>query len=45
MNIVEIVFLYPETETVFRKHDDKAGACLCSQSLFDPLKNTAVWTW
>ena len=41
MTILDIISKYRHTEAVFKQYDEKAGACLCCQALFDPLKNIA----
>lgn len=41
MTILDIVSRYRKTEAVFKKYDEKAGACLCCQALFDPLSEVA----
>ncbi len=41
MTIVDVVSRYRRTEVVFKQYDGKAGACLCCQALFDPLKDVA----
>jgi hypothetical protein len=41
MTILDVVSRYRQTESVFRQYDEKAGACLCRQALFDPLKDVA----
>lgn len=41
MTILEIVERYPQTEAVFRTYDQQAGVCLCCESLFEPLHETA----
>ena len=37
MTILDILSLYPETETLFREYDEKANVCLCCKALFDFL--------
>jgi hypothetical protein len=41
MTILDVVSRYRQTELVFKRYDEKAGACLCCQALFDPLRNVA----
>lgn len=41
MTILDVVSKYGPTEAVFKEYDKKVGACLCCQSLFDPLKVVA----
>lgn len=41
MTILDIVSKYRETETIFKKYDNKASVCLCCEGLFDSLKDIA----
>jgi hypothetical protein len=41
MTILGVVSRYRQTEAVFREYDKKAGACLCCQALFEPIKEVA----
>lgn len=41
MPLLDVVDLYPQTEAVFRKYDQRAGVCLCCQALFESLRETA----
>jgi hypothetical protein len=41
MTILDVLSQYRQTESVFKRYDEKAGACLCCQALFDPLKDVA----
>lgn len=41
MTILDVVDLYPQTEAVFRRYDQRAGMCLCCQALFESLRETA----
>lgn len=41
MTLLEVVESYPQTEEVFRKYDERAGACLCCQALFESLREMA----
>jgi hypothetical protein len=41
MTILDVLSQYRQTESVFKQYDEKAGACLCCQALFDPLKDVA----
>ena len=41
MTILDVVSRYRETEAVFKQYDQKAGACLCCQALFEPLEQVA----
>jgi hypothetical protein len=41
MTILDVLSKYRQTESVFKQYDEKAGACLCCQALFDPLKDVA----
>jgi hypothetical protein len=42
MTILDVVSMNRKTEAVFRRHDEKAGACLCCEALFEPLSSVAV---
>jgi len=37
MTILDVVSMNRQTEAVFRRYDEKAGACLCCEALFEPL--------
>ncbi len=41
MTILDIVFQFRQTESVFKQYDEKAGVCLCCQALFEPLEEVA----
>ncbi len=41
MTLLEVMDLYPQSETVFRRYDGQAGVCLCCQALFEPLRQIA----
>lgn len=41
LTILDIVSKYRETETIFKKYDEKAGVCLCCEDLFNSLKDIA----
>lgn len=41
MTVLDVVSKYRQTEDVFRKYDERAGECICCESLFDPLKDVA----
>ena len=41
MTILDVVSRYRQAEAVFERYDEKAGVCLCCQTLFDPLKDVA----
>jgi hypothetical protein len=41
MTILDVVSKYRQTEGVFKQYDEKAGVCLCCETLFDPLKDVA----
>ncbi len=42
LTILEVVYQYRQTETVFRKYEEEAGACLLCQALFDSLAEAAA---
>jgi hypothetical protein len=42
MTVLDVVAAYRQTEAVFRRYDEKAGACLCCEALFEPLSSVAV---
>jgi len=42
MTILDVVSMNRQTEAVFRRYDEKAGACLCCEALFEPLSVVAV---
>jgi hypothetical protein len=41
MIILDVVSMYPKTEGMFKRYDEKAGVCLCCQALFEPLEDVA----
>lgn len=42
MTLLDIVSAYPRTEAILKKYDESAGACLCCQALFEPLRDVAT---
>jgi hypothetical protein len=42
MTILDVVSMNRQTETVFRRYDEKAGACLCCEALFETLSEVAI---
>ncbi|KKM09603.1 hypothetical protein SY88_18170 [Clostridiales bacterium PH28_bin88] len=38
MVILDIVEKHPESLAVFKEYERRSGACICCQSLFDPLE-------
>lgn len=41
MTVLDIVSRFKSTEKVFKRWDNKAGECICCNSLFDPLSTVA----
>ncbi|MBM9519214.1 hypothetical protein JWG39_05190 [Desulforhopalus vacuolatus] len=41
MTVLDIVYTFKSTEAIFKKWDDKAGECICCNSLFDSLEVVA----
>jgi len=41
MTVLDVVSRYRETEAVFKRYDERAGECICCQSLFESLKDVA----
>lgn len=41
MTLLDVIDRFRQTETVFRKYDEKAGVCLCCEALFESLGETA----
>jgi hypothetical protein len=41
MILLDIISRWPTTETVFRRYDEAAGACLCCTCLFDTIEDIA----
>jgi len=41
MTVLEVIDRYRNTESVLKKYDEKAGVCICCQSLFEILKNVS----
>lgn len=41
MTVLDVISRYRETDSVFRKYDEKLGVCLCCEALFDPLRKIA----
>ncbi|MBN1470718.1 MAG: hypothetical protein JW925_02990 [Syntrophaceae bacterium] len=39
--LLDIVSNWPSTEAVFKKYDEKVGACLCCTCLFDTIEDVA----
>jgi hypothetical protein len=42
MTVLDVINRCRQTETVFKKYDEQAGACICCESLFEPLENVAA---
>ncbi|NLA40615.1 MAG: hypothetical protein GX874_04265 [Smithella sp.] len=40
--LLDVVSNWPATETAIKKHDEKAGVCLCCSCLFDTVGDVAV---
>jgi len=41
MTILDVVSRHRQTESVFKRYDERAGVCLCCEALFEPLKQVA----
>jgi chaperonin GroEL (HSP60 family) len=41
MTVLDVVSRHRQTETVFKKYEEQAGACICCEALFEPLKAVA----
>jgi hypothetical protein len=41
MTVLDVVSCHRETEAVFRKYDEQAGACICCDALFETLRNVS----
>jgi hypothetical protein len=41
MTVLDTVYAYAETQTVFKKYDAAAGECICCCSLFLPIRSVA----
>lgn len=41
MTILDVVSAYRQTEAVFKRYDEKTGACLCCQALFESLHDVS----
>ena len=41
MTILDIVDKFPETIDIFQAYDKKNSTCICCNSLFETLENTA----
>ena len=41
MTVLEVIHRHRQAETVFKKYDEQAGACICCQALFDTLEEIA----
>jgi hypothetical protein len=39
--VLDVISRYRQTEAVFKQYDQKAGACICCEALFEPLENLA----
>jgi len=42
MTVLDVVSKYRQTETIFKRYDQKAGECICCQALFETLKDMAA---
>ena len=42
MTVLDVVSKYRQTEAVFKKYDEQAGACICCEALFEPIKDIAA---
>ncbi len=42
MTVLDVVSMNRQAEAVFRRYDEKVGACLCCEALFEPLSSVAV---
>jgi len=42
MTVLDVINRYRRTVTVFKKYDEQAGACICCESLFEPIENVAA---
>lgn len=41
MTVLDVVSQWRGTEAVFKRYDAQAGACICCQSLFEPVRDVA----
>ncbi|WP_457551071.1 hypothetical protein [Desulfobacula sp.] len=41
MTVLDTIYAYAETQTVFKKCDAAAGECICCCSLFLPIRSVA----
>jgi hypothetical protein len=42
MTVLDTLYAYAETQTVFEKYDNAAGECICCCSLFLPIQSVAA---
>jgi hypothetical protein len=41
MTVLDVVSCHRETEAVFRKYDEQAGACICCDALFETMRDVS----
>ncbi len=41
MTVLDTIYAYGQTQTVFKKYDAAAGECICCCSLFLPIRSVA----
>ncbi|MCD6304729.1 MAG: hypothetical protein J7M32_00390 [Deltaproteobacteria bacterium] len=41
MTVLDVVSLWRETESVFKRYDARAGECICCRSLFESVRNVS----
>jgi len=42
MTVLDVVSKHRQTESVFKQYDKQAGACICCEALFEPIKDVAA---
>jgi hypothetical protein len=42
MTVLDVVSMNRRAEAVFKNYDEKAGACLCCEALFESLSSVAI---
>ena len=41
MTVLDVVSKHRQTESVFKQYDEQAGACICCEALFEPIRDMA----
>ncbi len=41
MTVLDVISRYEDTEAIFKKYEEKTGACILCEALFEPIQNVA----